>query len=373
MDLQVCCAEVSPIPITWRVSDTYNTVSVQTFIMLGEGPDTAHLVSAVIGNWNRVDDLKVAVQSVRNQDWPNKEIIVVDNQSSDGSIEWCRQQPDVRLIIMRCDLGASVMLDTGFLSAAGKYVICMDNDGELLEGAIRDAVYTFEHLTADVDWSACLVQPEVREYLRKGFRIGCITPKMYKGDDGKLKGKLDIKEGLFRLDTIDTNIQFHGACCFFLKEAGDSVGWYNPEYYLYDNEVDLGARLYKNNYLTIYVPYIETVHHVSETTRVRPRLLYYAIRHYYWMIWEHLPLGLALYHTLMWFGWAVFSAWRYPKTFFMAHLSAFCRMPWVLMRRDPITDKRMTQPWDPNMKKEFNIKRWLELIIGEEAFGTKVK
>lgn len=340
-----------------------------------QGPSTdganAPLVSIVIGNWNRLFDVKRAVQSIRDQPYKNKEIIIVDNKSTDGSVEWCREQPDVTLIIMRCDLGASAMLDTGFLSANGKYVVCMDNDGELVGNAIHDAVEVFEHFHGcSREWP---VEPEVLQYINSGYKIGCITTKMFKGKSGKQTDILDMKAGLYKPNSFDTNLQFHGAACFFSKEAGDSVGWYNPEYFLYHNEVDLGARLYKNGYLTLYVPYIHTVHHISETGRVRPRLLYYAIRHYYWFIWEHLPLHLALYHSALWIPWSVMSAWRYPRTLFMSHLSAFARLPWVLMRRSPIKDKRMTRPWAPNLKKELNVRRWLELIFGEDSFGTKIK
>jgi hypothetical protein len=67
------------------------------------------------------------------------------------------------------------------------------------------------------------------------------------------------------------------------------------------------------------------------------------------------------------------SAWRYPKTLIMSHLSAWIRMPWVFIRRQPITDEFMMKPWRPNIRKEFNLARWRELIRGEKLFGTDVK
>lgn len=326
------------------------------------------LVSVVIGNWNRLEDLKRAVNSVRKQLWhPDRtEIIVVDNNSNDGSIEWCRVQPDIRLIITRLDLGASVMLDTGFMSSKGEYVICMDNDAELAPTYIINGITIFDGWSRGVNFFAdTQMAPEIEDYIKRGYKIGCLTPYMVQPD-----GTKDLKPGLFRYDMFDTNIQFHGAACFFRREAGDAVQWYNPEYYLYHNEVDMGARMFKAGYLTMYCPMLHATHHISKTTRVKPRLLYYGIRHYYWFIWEHLPLSLALYHTAMWFCWSVLSAWRHPKTFIMAHLSAWVRMPWVLMRRNPIRDKRMITPWYPNIKKELDPRAWLDLFRGRKTFGV---
>lgn len=327
------------------------------------------LVSVVIGNWNRLDDLKRAVGSVRKQFWPPDltEIVVVDNNSNDGSIEWCREQKDVQLVVTRLDLGASVMMDTGFMSSKGKYVLCMDNDAELDPTYIINAITIFEGWSRGKNFFEDVqMVPEIEEYCKNGYKLGCLTPYMIQPD---LKTK-DLKPGLFREDMFDTNIQFHGASCMFLREAGDLVGWYNPDYYLYHNEVDMGARLFKQGYLTMYCPMLISIHHISPVTRVRPRLLYYGIRHYYWFIWEHLPVHLALYHTGMWACWSVLSAWRYPKTLIMAHLSAWVRMPWVFIRRSPIRDKRMLQPWYPNIRKELNPRNWMSLLRGEKTFGV---
>lgn len=57
---------------------------------------------------------------------------------------------------------------------------------------------------------------------------------MMKGASVQIK---DLKAGLFREEMFDVNLQFHGAACVFKREAGDKVGWYNPDYHLYDNEV----------------------------------------------------------------------------------------------------------------------------------------
>lgn len=329
------------------------------------------LVSVVIGNWNRLDDLKRAVASVRKQAWPPEktEIIVVDNQSTDGSIEWCREQNDIQLIVTRLDLGASVMLDTGFMSSKGEFVVCMDNDAELTQTYIVNAVTIFEGWDKGVNFfNDTLMAPEIEWYLRQGYELGCLTPNMMKSD----RKTKDLKKGLFREEMFDINLQFHGAACVFKREAGHKIGWYNPEYYLYDNEVDMGARLFKAGYLTMYCPMLIAYHHISAVTRVRPRLLYYAIRHYYWFIWEHLPIHLAIYQTALWATWSLLSTWRYPKTLIMAHLAAGIRIPWVLTRRKAIKDEFMIKPWRPNLKKEFNPRRWWELIRGEQSFGTEV-
>ena len=155
------------------------------------------LVSVVIGNWNRLDDLKRAVGSVRKQVWPPErtEIVVVDNQSTDGSIEWCRDQEDIRLIITRLDLGASVMLDTGFMSSKGDYVVCMDNDAELDPTYIANAITIFGGWDKGINFfDDTEMAPEITDYVNRGYKLGCLTPNMMKGD----RKTKDLKAGLFR-------------------------------------------------------------------------------------------------------------------------------------------------------------------------------
>ena len=80
-------------------------------------------VSLVISVWNRKDDLRENLASIRAQTVPADQVIVVDNDSSDGTPEMVTEEfPEVQLIRMpSSDYGACETFNVGFASAKGDF------------------------------------------------------------------------------------------------------------------------------------------------------------------------------------------------------------------------------------------------------------
>lgn len=89
------------------------------------------LISIVFISWNRHELLQAAIQSLKDQGYPALEFIVVDNGSTDGSLEWLRSEPNIHLIENGNNIGASAARNQGTRIASGKYIIYMDSDAEL--------------------------------------------------------------------------------------------------------------------------------------------------------------------------------------------------------------------------------------------------
>lgn len=86
------------------------------------------LVSVVIPNYNGALFLSEAISSAIEQDYENKEIIVVDDGSSDNSLELLKAfSKEIRLIQTE-NRGASAARNTGMLAAKGEYVAFLDSD-----------------------------------------------------------------------------------------------------------------------------------------------------------------------------------------------------------------------------------------------------
>ena len=81
----------------------------------------ARTVSLVISVWNRKDDLRENLEAIREQTIPPLEVIVVDNDSEDGTPEMVIEEfPEVRLIRMPHNrYGACETFNVGFASARG--------------------------------------------------------------------------------------------------------------------------------------------------------------------------------------------------------------------------------------------------------------
>lgn len=96
------------------------------------------LISVIIPTRNRLAYLKEAVASVLAQDYRDREVIVVDDASEDGTWEWLSslQDPSVRVLRMEQHKERSAARNFGLNHAQGKYVLFLDDDDLLVPGAL---------------------------------------------------------------------------------------------------------------------------------------------------------------------------------------------------------------------------------------------
>lgn len=100
--------------------------------------------SVVIPTFNRSSLVGRAIQSVLDQQWADMEIIVVDDASTEQGVrQVVAGFPGVRYIRQDCNMGPSVARNRGLMEARNPWVIMLDDDDELLPGAmtlISDAI-----------------------------------------------------------------------------------------------------------------------------------------------------------------------------------------------------------------------------------------
>ncbi|GAB6878847.1 glycosyltransferase family A protein [Halorubrum gandharaense] len=103
------------------------------------------LVSAIITTYNRREQLKSAVESVIQQDYPNIEIIVVDD-NSDYNIEniFDKYSDAVELVVNNQNRGANWSRSVGISKASGKYMTFLDDDDLWYPSKVRRQVDYFE-------------------------------------------------------------------------------------------------------------------------------------------------------------------------------------------------------------------------------------
>ncbi len=84
--------------------------------------------SIIIINHNDYENLVKTVKSVRKQEYSDKEIIVVDNNSSDKSKDFLEQQSDLKTINCKKNLGVSKAKNLGVSKCTGKYILFLYSD-----------------------------------------------------------------------------------------------------------------------------------------------------------------------------------------------------------------------------------------------------
>src|SRR5262245_38523869 len=101
------------------------------------------VVSVVIPCYNQARYLGEAVESARLQTHPDVEIIVVDDGSSDNTVEVARSYEDVRCV-SQPNRGQGAARNTGLEHAAGEYVVFLDSDDRLLPRAFEIALHCLD-------------------------------------------------------------------------------------------------------------------------------------------------------------------------------------------------------------------------------------
>lgn len=104
-------------------------------------------VTAIIPTFNRREWIGECLDSVLGQTYPNVEIIVVDDCSTDGTVEWLRSEEKYSGVVVHeqeKNGGASVARNTAIAMAAGELIVFIDSDDMLMPMHIETAVEHFE-------------------------------------------------------------------------------------------------------------------------------------------------------------------------------------------------------------------------------------
>lgn len=98
-------------------------------------------LSVMIINWNGWLDIKKCLESIRMSSFADHEIIVIDNASTDGSVENLRTYfPEVKVHVNQVNLGHAKAVNQGFGLVNGKYILLLDADTELVPETISQLV-----------------------------------------------------------------------------------------------------------------------------------------------------------------------------------------------------------------------------------------
>src|ERR1700727_1386744 len=104
-------------------------------ILPADRPAEAPLISAGVVNWNRRELLEKCLDSLSRQTYPRFEVIVVDNGSTDGSVDLVNGRAPgfpvpLRLIVNSNNLGFCAANNQGFAKAEGSLIALLNNDAE---------------------------------------------------------------------------------------------------------------------------------------------------------------------------------------------------------------------------------------------------
>jgi hypothetical protein len=255
------------------------------------------VVSILIVNWNTRAFLDACLQSTRSLPANlNREVIVVDNASKDGSAAMVRERyPEVILVEPGANLGYAAGNNAAFARSSGDYLLTLNPDTEFTDDSLVEAI---EILAADACAGALgamqigpdgEIQQSVRGFPSAFGIFGDVTGLGRRFP----KGRIDA----YRLSGFDYRVQQlapqpMGTFLLFKRNAleaiGDAKAPFDPAFPIFFNEVDLLLRLNKAGWHCLYAPSVHIKHHGGESTKqVRKSMIWESHRSLVRFLWKH--------------------------------------------------------------------------------------
>jgi GT2 family glycosyltransferase len=270
-------------------------------------------ISIIIVNYNVKDFLYQCLKSIFDSDSSHTlkiETIVIDNNSSDGSVEFLEPIfKNVQFIKLKDNIGFGKANNIGFELAKGKYFLLLNPDTVIGENTLQ-TMFEFMEQNKEVGIAGCKVlNPDGTFQLacRRGFP----TPwasfcKLFGLQKIFPKSKIfsQYNQTYRSIDETYYIDSIMGAFMFIRKEVIEQIGGFDADYFMYGEDIDLCYRSAKAGWKTAYVHSTSIFHYKGESTKrssideikhFYEAMGIFARKHYSKFIWFYLFLKLGIY------------------------------------------------------------------------------
>lgn len=220
-------------------------------------------VSIIILNYNQPQLTIDCLKSLSKLEYKNYEVILVDNGSTDNSVEKIKKHgvavKNFKLVEKKENLGFAEGNNVGFEHTTGKYILFLNNDTLVEKNFLRPLVEKLE-----LDSRLGAVQPKILQYPQKeiidsvGSYLIATGFLCHFGHNKKDQPKYNKESQIFSMK---------GACMLFKKEVLDKVGVFDKDYFAYFEETDLCLRTLTTGYKIKYIPESNIFHRGGETSK----------------------------------------------------------------------------------------------------------
>jgi len=229
------------------------------------------MIDIVIVNWNSHDFLRKCVLSILNSNQFEmvSSIIIIDNNSTDDSLQLLPTNPKLHVVKNAENLGFAKACNQGFKMSQSKYILLLNPDAVLLENTILDS-FDYMESHQDVDVLGCQLLnesnqitptcarfPKAINFVYHSLGLSKIWPKLFHSPT--LMTDWDHKESRF----VD---QVMGAYMFMRNNVFEKAGYFDERFFVYFEELDFSLSLKNAGGKSFYHSGIQAIHTGMGTT-----------------------------------------------------------------------------------------------------------
>ena len=225
------------------------------------------LVSFVVLSWNTLEDTKVCLNNLRELDYKNYEIIVVDNGSDDGSKNYLRTLKWITYV----DLPRNTGFTGGEIAAldycAGSFIALVNSDAVLAKNWTEKCLEVF--LAID---NVGAVGGKAYTWPSHEAAFNTTLPfYSYQRVDAQ-SGYAETQQTGEEITEIDS---ISGAAVMISRDAINTAGYFDNSFFAYYEETDLFSRFQRAGYKIMYQPEAHAWHQIAKSTKSKPYFYLY--------------------------------------------------------------------------------------------------
>ncbi|MEW4411145.1 glycosyltransferase family 2 protein [Clostridium sp. AN503] len=244
----------------------------------------------IIPNYNGLQFMEPCMKALEKQTCPDFELLVVDNGSTDGSVEWLKEH-DIPSIFLPENTGFSGAVNVGIRASSTPYVILLNNDTEPEPEYVEQLVRAIEASTRIFSVSPKMIQLHHRDLMDDAGDMYSIMGWAYQRGVGQ------------EVERYDRPCHIFSSCAgaaIYRREIFEEIGYFDEMHFAYLEDIDVGYRAKIAGYYNRYCPQA-VVYHVGSGTsgsKYNPFKVKLAARNNVYLNYKNMPFFQLLVNSL---------------------------------------------------------------------------
>lgn len=306
-------------------------------------------VTIIIPNYNGKHFMEPCLDSLKTQTFKDFHILVVDNHSTDGSLEYMAQyHSDIEVIALKENYGFSAAVNTGIRHAKTPYVILLNNDTTVDSHYVEAMVEAIEKSPSIFSVSSKMIQMYHPDLIDSAGDLYTLLGW------GVCRG---AGRSIQNYQTEDTIFSACAGAAIYRRNIFEQIGYFDESHFAYLEDIDVGYRAKIYGYQNTYCP-TALVYHVGSGTsgsKYNTFKVKLSARNSIWLNYKNmpflqlilniLPLGIGYFVKYLFFKKIGFGedyktglteGWKKRKSckkvpFRISHLGNYVKIEWELI------------------------------------------